>query len=434
MIDKVRTGAKRGWARTFGRIGFGGSRWMRRTCISVVGAVVLFGLVGFVGVPLLAQYVVAGRLAASLNRPVSMAKVRFNPFTLRLNIKKLHIGDRVAPEPFVDVGHIQVKVSWSSLYRLAPVVGEVAVDRPAIHIVRIAEQRFNFSDLLERSGPTPAPTPTPSEPAKPQRFAVSNIQIHEGQVHFDDQVLRERHTVEHLELHVPFIANLPADVNIFVQPLIQMVIDGSPLRIAGKAKPFAVPPESEIDLNLHRLSVPLYIAYAPKNLPLKIPQGTLSSQLQVHFVNAASAPVIRIGGELALDQIDVRDAANAPLAGFKHMSVVLTELKPLESVTHLGRIYLDGLTVQVVRRPDGTINLASLAGSKPAAVQPAAPTAATSPAPAKPSAAGSPAAASTAAALATPAATPRSPPGWPGRRRPRPGGPPGTGPHPRRRA
>ena len=78
--------------------------------------------------------------------------------------------------------------------------------------------------------------------AKPQRFSVSNIQIHEGEVHFDDKVLNQQHRLEHLELDVPFIANLPADVDIFVQPLLQMVVDGSPLRIAGKAKPFAVPP------------------------------------------------------------------------------------------------------------------------------------------------------------------------------------------------
>ncbi len=383
---------------------------MRRTCTTVVVVVVLFGLAGFVGVPLLAQHVVAGRLAASLHRPVSMERVRFNPYTLRLNIEKLHIGDRAASDPFVDIGHIQVKVSWSSLFRLAPVVGEVAVDRPAIHIVRTADQRFNFSDLLETSGPTPAPTPTPSEPAKPQRFAVSNIQIHEGQVHFDDKVLGQQHTLEHLELDVPFIANLPADVDIFVQPLLQVVVDGSRLRIAGKAKPFADPPESVVNLNLHRLSLPLYIGYAPEKLPLKVVQGTLSSLLQVHFVNAASAPEIRVSGEFAIDQLDVRDTAGAPLAGFKHLAVDLTNLKPLESITHLGKIYLDGLTVHVVRNRDGTINLASLAGSKPPApARPVAARATPSPAAAnlaaaKPSATPSPTGAKTAAAAKSPAA------------------------------
>ena len=62
-----------------------------------------------------------------------------------------------------------------------------------------------------------------------------------------------------------------------------------------------------------------------------------------------------MSGELALDQLDVRDSADAPLAGFNHLAVVLSEIKPLESVTHLGKIYLDGLTVHVVRNQDGTI-------------------------------------------------------------------------------
>src|SRR5947207_10756522 len=126
----------------------------------------------------------AGGVAASLHRPVSMKKVRFNPYSLRLNIKKLRIGDRTSSERFLDFGYIRIKVSWKSLFRLAPVIGEVAVDRPAIHIVRTAEQRFNFSDLLETAGPAPVPTPS-----KPQWFAISNIQIHEGDVYFDDKLL-----------------------------------------------------------------------------------------------------------------------------------------------------------------------------------------------------------------------------------------------------
>ena len=378
MIDKLRAGARRVWAQTFGRGSFGGRRWMRRTFITVVVVLVLFGLAGFVGVPLVAQYVVAGRLAASLHRPVSIEKVRFNPYRLRAQYRK--------------AARRRSRCARSlHRYRSHPGQGFVELALPAGAGCRRSSnrtscdtcrsdhrERFNFSDLLEPSGPTP--TPTPSASAKPQRFSVSNIQIHEGEVHFDDKVLNQQHRLEHLELDVPFIANLPADVDIFVQPLLQMVVDGSPLRIAGKAKPFAVPPESVINLNLHQLSLPLYIGYVPKKLPLKLQQGTFSSLLQVHFVSAASAPEIRVTGEAAIDQLDVRDAANAPLAGFKHLAVVVTELKPLESVTHLGKIYLDGLTVHVVRNRDGTLNFTSLAAGKPPSPTATAPQALPSPA------------------------------------------------------
>ena len=84
------------------------------------------------------------------------------------------------------------------------------------------------------------------------QFAVSNIQLRDGEVTIDDQLLGKQHKVEKIQIDVPFIANLPADVDVFVQPLVQMVIDGSPLRIAGVAKPFQATRDSVVDLKLHR--------------------------------------------------------------------------------------------------------------------------------------------------------------------------------------
>ena len=107
------------------------------------------------------------------------------------------------------------------------------------------------------------------------RFAVSNIRLTDGDIRFEDQVLNQQHRIEHINLGVPFIANLPADVDIYVQPLLEMIIDGSPLRIVGRAKPFANPPESVVDLRLHKLELQRYLAYAPKRIAIKIPSGTL---------------------------------------------------------------------------------------------------------------------------------------------------------------
>ena len=48
------------------------------------------------------------------------------------------------------------------------------------------------------------------------RFAVSNIQIRDGDVQFDDQLLGEHHKVEHINVNVPFIANLHLRTLIFL--------------------------------------------------------------------------------------------------------------------------------------------------------------------------------------------------------------------------
>ena len=336
-------------------------------------SVVLFlGLATYIAVPPILRHVLTGSVAGSIHRQVSVGKIRFNLYRLKLDLDQLHVGERDDPQkPFVDLGHLAVKVSWTSLFRLAPVVGEVVIDKPAIHVVRLSQQKFNFSDLLESS---PAPQkPKPAAPSSPQRFAVSNIQLRDGEVTIDDQLLGKQHKVEKIQINVPFIANLPADVDVFVQPLVQMVIDGSPLRIAGVAKPFQATRDSVVDLKLHRLDLPLYVSYAPMKLPVKIPSGTLSTDLYLHFVQAESQPLIRLNGTVALDQLDVRDTANAPLVALKHAEVKLTDVEPLGAVFYLRSIWIDGLLANVRLNPDGTNNLSSLAsgGSAPAASPPA---------------------------------------------------------------
>jgi len=254
----------------------------------------------------------------------------------------------------------------------------IVVNHPAPNI--------NFSDLLE-SAPAPA-KPKPAAPSSPQRFAVSNIQLRDGEITIDDQLLGKQHKVEKIQIAVPFIANLPADVDVFVQPLVQMVIDGSPLRIAGVAKPFGATRDSVVDLKLHRLDLPQYVSLAPMKLPVKIPSGNLSADVYLHFVQAESQPLIRLNGVVALDQLDVRDNADAPLVALKHAEVKLTDVEPLGAVVYLESIWIDGLQANVKLNPDGTNNLSSLAsGGAPAPSSPpaqvaAASTPAPSPAPA----------------------------------------------------
>ena len=105
------------------------SRRMRRIGSIALALVVLFGLFGFVGAPLLLRHVVVGRVAKLLERRVDFSEASFNPYTLRLTIEKLHVGERSAASPFVDIGRLSVRASWASLFRLAPVIKTFAIDR-----------------------------------------------------------------------------------------------------------------------------------------------------------------------------------------------------------------------------------------------------------------------------------------------------------------
>ncbi|HVN64856.1 MAG TPA: DUF748 domain-containing protein, partial [Candidatus Binataceae bacterium] len=327
---------------------------------------VLYGAFGFFGVPPILRHVMATQGAAALNRPIGAGRIAFNPYRLKLEIDKLHIGDRGGGTQFVDIGHIRIQASWTSLFRLAPIVKDAEIDSPSIHIVRTGPAAFNFSDLI-------APTARKSETQKPaasggpMRFAVSNVVLRDGTIAVDDKFLGEHHSIDHIQVGVPFIADLPADTDIYVQPLLKMVVDGSPLSVTGKAKPFASPPESVLDLNLHRLSIPRYLAYVPSKLPVRVPDGTLSCALQIHFVNGDPHPTVNIGGLLAVDNLDVRDGADSPLLKLAHLAIAITQLEPFESVVHLSRIFIGGLHVHLARDRGGALNVSQLGGPAPAA-------------------------------------------------------------------
>ena len=78
------------------------------------------------------------------------------------------------------------------------------------------------------------------------------------------------------------------------------------------------------------------------------------------MVNADPQPSIRLSGTMALDDLDLRDSADAPLLELKHAVTILTDVAPLEHVVHLGRTSINGLTVHVVRNRNGTTNVMSL--------------------------------------------------------------------------
>src|SRR5260370_6245490 len=227
------------------------------------------------------------------------------------------------------------------------------MERPRLHLIRTAADRFNFSDLLAGSGQPQGGQPAPPPAGQTMRFAVSNILIKDGQVWFEDRVLHEQHAADRIQIGVPFIANLPADVDIFVQPMVTMTIDGSPFRILGMAKPFAATPDSVLDLKLKRLDLPRYAAYVEHSLPVRIAGGSLSTSVQVHFIQPESGPVIQLGGSVEVDGLDVRDGSNAPLLAFKRGTVALINVEPLGKVASLGAIVLDGVTSNLMLRRDG---------------------------------------------------------------------------------
>ncbi len=279
----------------------------RKWGLGIVIFIVLFGLFGFFAVPPLIHHKAEQQLSQLLARPVTIGRISLNPYSLSLEADQIHIGEHGGQGDFVDVGEFLVRASWTSLFRLKPVIREVFLAKAQVHIVRIDAQTFNFSDLVEQFS-KPAAAPAPKKDSKPTLFAVSNIHMDDGQIDFDDRLLGQRHTVDKIELSIPFIANLPSKVDVFSQPMLQATIDGSPLLIEGKTKPFNGSFTSDVTVRLDQLDLPQLMSYAPKKLPVQLPKGELSTDLDVQFAMTGEKASIEVSGTVDLKDLALTDA------------------------------------------------------------------------------------------------------------------------------
>ncbi|RQR32031.1 DUF748 domain-containing protein [Burkholderia sp. Bp9142] len=341
--------------------GIARSRRTRRIGLGVLIFLVLFGLLGFFAAPPLIRHVAEQQLSQQLGRPSTVQRIALNPYTLNLEADGVHVGERGGQGDFIDIGKLVVRPSWSSLFRGAPIVNEVRVDSPRFHVVRYDAQRFNFTDLIEKFS-------TPSKPeSKPTHFSVSNIQVNDGRIDFDDRLLNEKHVIDNWTLGIPFIATLPSKTDIFVQPKLRARVDGSPVAIDGKTKPFAQSRESEVALKFDRLDVPKLISYAPAKLPVIVTSGLLSSDLTLNFVMSGDTPALRVSGTVDLNDAKVTGRAAEPLFAARGVHVAAAGLEPLRNVLHFDEIRLDQPVVDLSRDKQGVLNVEKLAGQPAAA-------------------------------------------------------------------
>ncbi|NTX48696.1 DUF748 domain-containing protein [Burkholderia cepacia] len=338
------------------------SRRTRRIGLGLLIFLVLFGLLGFFAAPPLIRHIAEQQLSQQLDRPATIRRIALNPYTLNLEADGIHLGDKGGQGDFIDIAKLVVRPSWSSLFRGAPIVNEVRLDSPQFHIVRYDAQRFNFTDLIEKFS-----TPSPKPESKPTQFSVSNIQVNNGRIDFDDRLLNEKHVVDNWTLGIPYIATLASKTDIFVEPKLRARFDGSPIAIDGKTKPFAQSRESEIALKFDGLDVPKLISYVPAKLPVAVTSGLLSSDLKVNFVMSGETPALRVSGTVDLNDAKVTDRASAPLFAARGVHVAAASLEPLRNALHFDEIRIDQPVVDLSRDKQGVLNVEKLAAQPAAA-------------------------------------------------------------------
>src|SRR5204863_6156487 len=116
--------------------------------------VLLYTVLGFLVLPPIVRAVAAKQLSKELDRPVTIQKVRLNPYTLSATIRGLLIKDKDG-QPFVSWDEVYVNFQLVSLFTRPWVFKEVSTSQPYVRVQVNKDYSLNFSDLAEKFSKPP---------------------------------------------------------------------------------------------------------------------------------------------------------------------------------------------------------------------------------------------------------------------------------------
>ena len=330
--------------------------------LGIVAFVLLFGMVGYFVLPGVLISQAETQVAETLHRRLTIEKIDVNPYTLSFTVHGLKLMEPDGNTVFAAFDELEVDVSLQSLFRLAPVVRHVRLEKPYVHVILLQPHHYNFDDLVQATLSQPA-----SPQAAPARFAIYNIQVDAGEIVFDDRPRAVVHHVANLTLGVPFLSSLPSQVDIFVEPLLRATVDGASVLVKGRAKPFAPQQDATVNIDLDGMDLPRYAEYLPFNPRFKLADGKLDLHLAADFHRtAAEAPFLAIRGNVLLQSLVVDQGDGTPVIRLPELAVALRDIDVFSRKIHITKIALTQPELHLSRNGKGTLNILRMATLPPA--------------------------------------------------------------------
>jgi uncharacterized protein involved in outer membrane biogenesis len=322
---------------------------------------VVFTLVGFFVLPPILKSILIKQLSQNLHREVTINQIKVNPYTLSITARGLLVKNRGSSETFVSCEEIYLNFQSFSALRLAVIFSEIRLKQPFIKITLNQDMSYNFSDLLEKKESIPAEKGKP----KPLRFSLNNIRIENGSIDFLDGPKQTKHTVRELTIGIPFLSNIPSNVERYVQPYFSAKINGTPYTLQGKTKPFADSLETSLDININNLDIPYYLAYVPVKMNFKIISAYLDTQTKISFIETKDKKsTLTVTGNVSLKKIAVDDGQKKPLLRLPLFDISIAPSEPLSKIIHLAKISIQSPELEIRRDEKGTLNVLSLLPEK----------------------------------------------------------------------
>lgn len=357
-------------------------RSLVRPALWGAGVLLTLAAIGYLALPPIARHYAIRILGDTLGREVTIERVALNPFTLTATIDGLKVMGADGGSEALGFDRLRANLEAESVVRGGLVLHELALAGPRLELVLGADGRHNWADVAERiAALAEAGAADEAASSRGALFSIGNIRVSGGRVRIDDQPRGLKHELADVDIGVPFVSNLPVKVDVFVEPSLSASLNGDPLLLSARTKPFAETQETVLDVVLKEFDLAPWLAYLPFEPRFRLPSARLTTNLELSFRQQPdAAPMLALRGPLQVDKLVLQDGTGAPLAQVAELELEFADVQPLIGRWHFTRLRLVQPEVDLVRLKDGGLNLAALlppapakaaAGAKDAAAQPA---------------------------------------------------------------
>ena len=164
--------------------GFSMSALLKRhlRLLSVLGLLLIaYGLIGFLLVPRLIDKYATAYVHDDMHRQLRLGAVRFNPFTLTVEISQAQLAEADGA-PVFGFDYLLVNAELSSVFTGSYNFRKIQLDAPNVQVITSPQGQLNlaFKDLQKDSDSTAKAAPLP-------RVRIDELTLTGGHVHIDDQ-------------------------------------------------------------------------------------------------------------------------------------------------------------------------------------------------------------------------------------------------------
>ena len=315
---------------------------------------------GYLLVPPLVRAQLESGLSGALHRASTVQSVRFNPFTLALEVSGLVVREPEGNETFLSCGRLFLDLAARTLPALALRASELRIENPYARLVFTGNGTANFSDLIA-GGATPQGGTGEGGNAAGLPVVLRSLDVSGGHFVVDDQVLGKHHEVKDFRLAIPFASSLPEDSAAYVEPTLAAEVNGRPVLLRGRTLPFSTTRRTEFDFSLDDADLAQYWAYAPVPAGLALTSGRLSCNASVVLEQTTGLlPLLFVKGEFRLHDLALAGAGGGELAAVAGLDFGLDRFSLLERRLDLATVEARGLRVELTRGKDGALDWAGL--------------------------------------------------------------------------